>query len=97
MLDEVYRVFGLSYTAELSTRPESRMGEEAQWDRAETALQEALEAQQAKTGHGWKVYSLLSSAHCTWQKMIIIIEIALELSLMPERRALSFINGHVSF
>ena len=55
MLDEVYRVFGLSYTAELSTRPESRMGEEAQWDRAETALQEALEAQEAKTGHGWKV------------------------------------------
>lgn len=58
MLDEVYRVFGLSYTAELSTRPESRMGEEAQWDRAETALQEALEAQEAKTGHGWKVIPL---------------------------------------
>ena len=55
MLDEVYAVFGLKYTAELSTRPDSRMGEEHQWDTAETALREALEAQEAKTGHGWGV------------------------------------------
>ena len=55
MLDEVYAVFGLKYTAELSTRPDSRMGEEHQWDTAETALREALESQEAKTGHGWGV------------------------------------------
>jgi len=55
MLDQVYRVFGLKYTAELSTRPESRMGEEHQWDVAETALREALESQEAKTGHAWAV------------------------------------------
>ena len=44
MLDEVYAVFGLRYSAALSTRPEKRMGSEEQWDRAEGALQSALEA-----------------------------------------------------
>lgn len=55
MLHEVYRVFGLSFTAALSTRPESRMGEEAQWDTAEAALREALEDMKARTGHDWEV------------------------------------------
>lgn len=44
MLDEVYSVFGLQYTAALSTRPEKRMGSEEQWDSAEGALRHALEA-----------------------------------------------------
>jgi len=63
MLDEVYTVFGLKYTAELSTRPDSRMGEEHQWDTAETALREALEAQEAKTGHAWAVGHFASCQH----------------------------------
>ena len=80
MLDEVYTVFGLSYTAELSTRPESRMGEEAQWDRAETALQEALEAQEAKTGHSWKV--------CPW---FSFVDIASALAVVAD--LLCFLQG----
>ena len=59
MLEEVYHVFGLTFKAALSTRPESRMGEESQWDKAETALREALEAQQQKTGHEWEVMPAL--------------------------------------
>ena len=36
-------VFGFKYSVELSTRPDSCMGTEEQWDIAETALREALE------------------------------------------------------
>lgn len=55
MLGEVYEVFGLGYTAELSTRPESRMGDDAQWDKAESALTDALNAHQQQTGQAWQV------------------------------------------
>ena len=57
MLSEVYEVFGLSYTAELSTRPESKMGDDSQWDLAESALQNALDAHQAQTGQAWEASS----------------------------------------
>jgi len=36
-------VFGFSYTVELSTRPEKAMGDPLMWEKAEEALQEALE------------------------------------------------------
>ena len=40
----IYRdVFGFPYRVELSTRPEKAMGDPAMWDKAEKALQEALE------------------------------------------------------
>lgn len=45
MIDYVrylYDRFGLTPRAELSTRPEKRLGTDAQWDRAESALEEAL-------------------------------------------------------
>lgn len=51
MLDEVYAVFGLSYTAALSTRPDSFLGEAAVWDQAEAALRDALDA----VGKEWEV------------------------------------------
>jgi threonyl-tRNA synthetase len=38
----LYDLFGLTPKAELSTRPEKRLGTDAQWDRAEGALEEAL-------------------------------------------------------
>ena len=53
MLDEVYAVFGLTYKAALSTRPEGYLGTLEQWDRAEDALKEALGA----TGKAWEVGS----------------------------------------
>jgi threonyl-tRNA synthetase len=43
LIQSVYRDFGLSYTAKLSTRPEKFIGEIALWDRAEAALKEALD------------------------------------------------------
>jgi threonyl-tRNA synthetase len=38
----LYDLFGLEARAELSTRPEKRLGTDEQWDRAEAALEEAL-------------------------------------------------------
>lgn len=38
----VYKVFGFEYSVALSTRPKKAIGEKAVWDRAETALKEAL-------------------------------------------------------
>jgi threonyl-tRNA synthetase len=38
----LYDLFGLIPKAELSTRPEKRLGTDEQWDRAEQALEEAL-------------------------------------------------------
>jgi threonyl-tRNA synthetase len=41
---DYYRTFGLEPTVRFATRPEVRIGEDALWDRAEAALQAALEA-----------------------------------------------------
>jgi threonyl-tRNA synthetase len=40
----IYDVFGLEPRLELSTRPEKRVGSEEMWDKAEAALQQALES-----------------------------------------------------
>jgi threonyl-tRNA synthetase len=42
---EVYRMFDFPVHVELSTRPENRLGDDALWDRAEHALEEALRDQ----------------------------------------------------
>jgi threonyl-tRNA synthetase len=41
----LYRLFGFEPRLELSTRPEKRIGSEEMWDRAEAALEGALEAE----------------------------------------------------
>jgi threonyl-tRNA synthetase len=43
---EIYRMFGFEISLELSTRPEKRLGDDALWDHAESALRNALD------GHG---------------------------------------------
>ncbi len=45
LINEVYSIFGFSYTLELSTRPEDSMGSDEDWERAESALKKALEDQ----------------------------------------------------
>ena len=49
--DEIYSTFGLTYRAELSTRPEDHMGDDALWDEAESALKEILDAQYGPEGY----------------------------------------------
>ncbi len=43
MVQYIYGVFGFPYHIELSTRPENAMGDKVLWDKAEQALQEALD------------------------------------------------------
>ncbi len=51
-IDRMYKVFGLTYDIELSTRPEEKyIGDIAIWDKSEKALQEACE----KSGHKCKI------------------------------------------
>lgn len=43
LVDRLYKVFGLEYSIELSTKPEKSMGSEEQWQSATAALMEVLE------------------------------------------------------
>ena len=43
LFDEVYNTFGLTYKAELSTRPEDSMGSDEMWEIATEGLRKALE------------------------------------------------------
>ncbi|MDL2292432.1 threonine--tRNA ligase [Acholeplasma sp. OttesenSCG-928-E16] len=42
LVDEIYSLFNLSYSIELSTRPEHFIGEISDWDKSEDALKEAM-------------------------------------------------------
>ena len=76
MLSEIYGVFGMKYTAKLSTMPDDHMGDEALWDRATAALKSALEANsmdyvvKEKEGafYGPKIdFDVLDSQNRAWQ------------------------------
>ena len=43
LINEVYSLFGFSYSVELSTRPEDSMGSDEAWELAQSALKSALE------------------------------------------------------
>ncbi|MCB9777298.1 MAG: threonine--tRNA ligase [Alphaproteobacteria bacterium] len=43
LIDRVYAAFGMKVEVNLATRPEKMLGDDALWDRAEGALQEALD------------------------------------------------------
>jgi threonyl-tRNA synthetase len=44
LIDYFYGTLGLDYTARFATRPEQRIGDDLTWDRAESALRDALES-----------------------------------------------------
>jgi threonyl-tRNA synthetase len=50
-LDHIYGLFGFRFELELSTRPEKRLGADELWDKAEAALESALN----KFGRPWKL------------------------------------------
>lgn len=49
--DEVYKTFGVTYRAELSTRPDDFMGDIEVWNRAEAALKEILDDKYGEGGY----------------------------------------------
>jgi threonyl-tRNA synthetase len=55
LADAVYKDFGFSYHVKLALRPEKRFGSEADWDKAEQELRDAVaEAGMANDDYGWE-------------------------------------------
>ena len=55
LADRVYRDFGFSYSIKLALRPEKRFGSDADWDKAEDELRNAVkEAGLATEEYGWE-------------------------------------------
>ena len=100
-IDRMYKVFGLTYDIELSTRPEEKyIGDIAIWDKSEKALQEACE----KSGHKCKInpgdgafygpkldFHIKDSLGRVWQCGTIQLDMNL-----PERFDLTYIDENGS-
>jgi len=95
-IDTVYRSLGLEYTAKFSTRPAVKLGDDATWDRAETALRGALDAiglaYEIKPGegafYGPKIdFDVTDSIGRKWQLATIQLDY-----LAPERFDLNFVG-----
>lgn len=55
LADEVYRDFGFTYHVKLALRPEKRFGSDADWDKAEQEMRDAVaEAGMANDQYGWE-------------------------------------------
>ncbi len=55
LADRIYRDFGFSYAVKLALRPDARFGSDADWDKAEAELREAVErAGMANADYGWE-------------------------------------------
>ncbi len=55
LVDRVYRDFGFSYAIKLALRPEKRFGSDADWDKAENELRDAVvRAGLATPEYGWE-------------------------------------------
>jgi threonyl-tRNA synthetase len=91
---DLYDLFGLEYHLELSTRPPERIGDDALWDRAEAALEQALAARgedyRVNEGDG-AFYGPKIDAHLTdslgrsWQCGTVQLDYS-----MPERFGLTY-------
>ncbi len=55
LADRIYRHFGFTYSVKLALRPDKRFGSEADWDKAEQELREAVaRAGMANDDYGWE-------------------------------------------
>ena len=55
LADRIYKDFGFTYAVKLALRPEKRFGSDADWDKAEQELREAVErAGMANANYGWE-------------------------------------------
>ncbi len=96
LFDTVYRTFGLSYHAELSTKPAKAMGSDEVWETATNALREALEerkmAYKINEGdgafYGPKIdFHLRDSIGRTWQCGTIQLDM-----MLPEKFDLTYVG-----
>ena len=55
LADRIYKHFGFTYSVKLALRPDKRFGSEADWDKAEAELREAVaRAGMANADYGWE-------------------------------------------
>ncbi|MGI6093734.1 MAG: threonine--tRNA ligase [Veillonellaceae bacterium] len=96
LFNKIYSTFGLTYHAELSTRPEKSMGSDADWELATNALREALEdcGMEYKVNegdgafYGPKIdFHLRDSIGRTWQCGTIQLDMQ-----MPEKFDLTYVG-----
>ncbi|MBE8954461.1 MAG: threonine--tRNA ligase [Quinella sp. 2Q5] len=96
LFDEVYKTFGLTYKAELSTRPENSMGDDATWELATDALRKALDHRGLDyvvnegdgAFYGPKIdFHLKDSIGRTWQCGTIQLDM-----MLPEKFDLNYIG-----
>src|SRR3989338_5421652 len=95
LIDYVYsKVFNFSYTVELSTRPEKRIGDDKLWDKAEKSLESVLKKEKMKykinkgegAFYGPKIdFHIKDSLGRTWQCATIQLDFS-----MPERFHLKY-------
>ncbi len=97
LYDDMYKLFGLPYHIELSTRPEDSMGTKEEWDAAEQALKEAIESIGAEyvinegdgAFYGPKLdFHLEDSLGRTWQCGTIQLDMQ-----MPQRFDISYVGS----
>lgn len=97
LIDSIYKMFGFTYTMELSTRPEDSMGSDEQWDAAINGLKHALEVQGLEYSinegdgafYGPKIdFHLKDSIGRTWQCGTIQLDFQ-----MPEKFDLVYIGA----
>ena len=96
LIDKAYKIFGLDYHVELSTRPEDSMGSDEIWDLATKTLREVIEEKgvpfQINEGdgafYGPKLdFHVKDSIGRTWQCGSIQLDM-----LMPERFDMTYIG-----
>lgn len=96
LFDRVYSTFGLSYHAELSTRPENSMGSDEVWETATNALRDALNERGMDyivnegdgAFYGPKIdFHLKDSIGRTWQCGTIQLDM-----LLPEKFDLTYVG-----
>jgi threonyl-tRNA synthetase len=94
LVDRIYKVFGLEYRIELSTKPEKAMGSDEQWEVATSALERVLEKKQINyklnpgdgAFYGPKIdFHILDSLKRSWQCATIQLDFQL-----PERFDLTY-------
>lgn len=94
LFDEVYATFGLTYHAELSTRPDNSMGDDATWEMTTNALKKAMDDFGLKyvinegdgAFYGPKIdFHLKDSIGRTWQCGTIQLDM-----LLPEKFNLTY-------
>ena len=97
LMDMIYSKFGFSYSVELSTRPEKRIGSDKIWDKAENALENVLKKNKINfklnkgdgAFYGPKIdFHIKDSLNRNWQLGTIQLDFS-----MPERFDIEYIDN----